>query len=74
MVEGFFAQLTNKAIRRGTFASVPDLIAEKDGQPNLGAQRTDPGGQMSYAGTVAMLSVALLPGRRRLELVDGTLA
>jgi hypothetical protein len=24
---GFFAQLTNKAIRRGAFASVPDLIA-----------------------------------------------
>ena len=30
MVEGFFAQLTNKAIRRGTFASVPDLIAAID--------------------------------------------
>jgi len=26
MVEGFFAQLTNRAIRRGTFASVPELI------------------------------------------------
>lgn len=30
MVEGFFAQITNKAIRRGTFASVPDLIAAID--------------------------------------------
>jgi transposase len=30
MVEGFFAQLTNKAIRRGAFASVPDLIAAID--------------------------------------------
>jgi transposase len=30
MIEGFFAQLTNKAIRRGTFASVPDLIAAID--------------------------------------------
>jgi transposase len=31
MVEGFFAQLTNKAIRRGVFQSVPDLIAAIDG-------------------------------------------
>ena len=30
MVEGFCAQLTNKAIRRGTFASVSDLIAAID--------------------------------------------
>lgn len=30
MVEGFFAQLTNKALRRGAFASVPDLIAAID--------------------------------------------
>jgi transposase len=30
MIEGCFAQLTNKAIRRGTFASVPDLIAAID--------------------------------------------
>jgi len=30
MVEGFFSQLTNKAIRRGAFASVPDLIAAID--------------------------------------------
>jgi transposase len=30
MIEGFFAQLTNKAIRRATFASVPDLIAAID--------------------------------------------
>ncbi len=30
MVEGFFSQLTNKAIRRGVFASVPDLIAAID--------------------------------------------
>jgi transposase len=30
MVEGFFSQLTNKAIRRGVFQSVPDLIAEID--------------------------------------------
>ena len=30
MIEGFFAKLTNKAIRRGTFASVPDLIAAID--------------------------------------------
>jgi hypothetical protein len=27
MVEIFFSQLTNKAIRRGIFHSVPDLIA-----------------------------------------------
>ena len=30
MVEGFFSQLTTKAIRRGVFASVPDLIAAID--------------------------------------------
>jgi hypothetical protein len=30
MVEGFFSQLTNKAIRRGVFRSVPDLIAAID--------------------------------------------
>ena len=30
MVEGFFSQLTNRAIRRGAFASVPDLIAAID--------------------------------------------
>jgi transposase len=30
MVEGFFAQLTNNAIRRGAFASVLDLIAAID--------------------------------------------
>src|SRR5437660_5964868 len=37
MVEGFFSQLTNKAIRREAFASVPDLIAAIDAyltQPN----------------------------------------
>jgi transposase len=30
MVESFFSQLTNKAIRRGVFGSVPDLIAAID--------------------------------------------
>ena len=30
MVEGYFSQLTNKAIRRGAFASVPQLIAAID--------------------------------------------
>ena len=30
MVEGFFSQLTTKAIRRGAFASVPELIAAID--------------------------------------------
>jgi transposase len=40
MVEGFFAQLTNKAIRRGTFASVPDLITAIDGY--LAANNTAP--------------------------------
>jgi transposase len=30
MVEGFFSQLTTKAIRRGVFQSVPDLIAAID--------------------------------------------
>jgi transposase len=30
LVEGFFSQLTTKAIRRGAFASVPDLIAAID--------------------------------------------
>jgi transposase len=34
MVEGFFSQLTNKAIRRGAFASVPDLIAAIDAYLN----------------------------------------
>jgi transposase len=40
MVEGFFAQLTNKAIRRGVFQSVPDLIAAIDAY--LTANNTDP--------------------------------
>ena|SRR5487761_2353696 len=40
MVEGFFAQLTNKAIRRGTFASVPDLITAID--TYLAANNTNP--------------------------------
>ncbi len=30
MVEGFFSKLTNKALRRGAFASVPELIAAID--------------------------------------------
>jgi transposase len=40
MVEGFFAQLTNKALRRGTFASVPDLITAIDAY--LTANNTNP--------------------------------
>jgi transposase len=40
MVEGFFAQLTNKAIRRGVFQSVPDLIAAIDAY--LAATNTNP--------------------------------
>ena len=40
MVEGFFAQLTNKAIRRGAFASVPDLIAAIDAY--LASNNTNP--------------------------------
>jgi transposase len=40
MVEGFFAQLTNKTIRRGVFASVPDLIAAIDDY--LTANNTNP--------------------------------
>jgi transposase len=40
MVEGFFSQLTNKAIRRGAFASVPDLIAAIDAY--LAATNSDP--------------------------------
>ncbi len=40
MVEGFFSQLTNKAIRRGAFASVPDLIAAIDAY--LAAANSDP--------------------------------
>jgi transposase len=34
MIEGFFSQLTTKAIRRGAFASVPDLIAAIDAYLN----------------------------------------
>jgi transposase len=40
MVEGFFAKLTNKTIRRGAFASVPDLIAAIDAY--LAATNTNP--------------------------------
>lgn len=40
LVEGFFAQLTNQAIRRGAFASVPDLIAAID--TYLAATNTNP--------------------------------
>ncbi len=40
MVEGFFAQLTNKTIRRGAFPSVPDLIAAIDAY--LAAHNTNP--------------------------------
>jgi transposase len=40
MVESFFARLTNKAIRRGVFASVPDLIAAIDAY--LTANNTNP--------------------------------
>jgi transposase len=40
MVEGFFSQLTNKAIRRGAFASVPELIAAIDAY--LAAHNTNP--------------------------------
>jgi transposase len=40
IVEGFFSQLTNKAIRRGAFASVPDLIAAIDAYPT--AHNTNP--------------------------------
>jgi len=40
MVEGFFSQLSNKAIRRGGFASVPDLIAAIDAY--LAANNTNP--------------------------------
>ncbi len=40
MIESFFAQLTNKAIRRGAFGSVPDLIAAIDAY--LEANNTNP--------------------------------
>lgn len=40
MVEGFFAQLTNKALRRGAFASIPDLISAIDAY--LTANNTNP--------------------------------
>ena len=40
MIESFFAQLTNKAIRRGAFGSVPDLIAAIDAY--LAATNTNP--------------------------------
>jgi hypothetical protein len=40
MVGGFFEQLTNKAIRRGVFQSVPDLIAAIDAY--LAANNTNP--------------------------------
>ena len=40
MIESFFAQLTTKAIRRGAFASVPDLIAAIDAY--LAANNTNP--------------------------------
>jgi transposase len=40
MIESFFAKLTNKAIRRGAFASVPDLIAAIDAY--LEANNTNP--------------------------------
>jgi hypothetical protein len=40
MVEGFFSKLTNKAIRRGAFASVPELIAAIDAY--LTANDTNP--------------------------------
>ena len=40
MVEGFFSKLTNKAIRRGAFGSVPDLIAAIDAY--LNAHNTNP--------------------------------
>ncbi len=40
MVEGFFSKPTNKAIRHGAFASVPDLIAAIDAY--LAAHNTNP--------------------------------
>jgi transposase len=40
MVEGFFSQLSTKALRRGTFASVPELIAAIDAY--LAATNTNP--------------------------------
>jgi transposase len=40
MIESFFAKLTNKAIRRGAFGSVPDLIAAIDAY--LAANNTNP--------------------------------
>jgi len=40
LIESFFAQLTNKAIRRGVFASVPELIAAIDAY--LAANNTNP--------------------------------
>ena len=40
MIESFFAQLTNKAIRRGAFGSVPDLITAIDAY--LAANNTNP--------------------------------
>ncbi|MGI9099978.1 MAG: IS630 family transposase, partial [Solirubrobacteraceae bacterium] len=40
MVERFFGKLTDKAIRRGIFQSVPDLIAAIDAY--LNANNADP--------------------------------
>jgi transposase len=40
LVESFFSQITNKAIRRGVFASVPDLITAID--TYLDTHNTDP--------------------------------
>ena len=40
MVERWFGKLTDKAIRRGVFRSVPDLITAIEGY--LAANNTDP--------------------------------
>jgi transposase len=66
MVEGFFSQLTTKAIRRGVFASVPDLIAAIDAY--LAANNTNPT-PLTWTKTAGQIIEKVQRGRVTLDAI-----
>ncbi len=66
MVEGFFAKLTNKAIRRGAFGSVPELIAAIDAY--LAQTNTNPT-PFTWTKTADQIVKKVQRGRMTLEAI-----
>lgn len=63
LVERWFCELTDKALRRGVFHSVPDLIAAI--QEYIDSHNTDP---RPYVGTATAESILVKVARGRIAL------